>query len=134
MANLKSQRKYAYTIEYSLQCSPNILFEFLSTTGGLQEWFADKVLQREKIFSFFWDDVEHKAECFECSPDQLIKFRWLDKDISKNEYFGFTIEKSEISNRTILTITDFASKNDLSDQKLLWEHQIKKLFHRIGIH
>lgn len=64
MANLKSQRKYAYTIEYSLQCSPNILFEFLSTTGGLQEWFADKVLQREKIFSFFWDDVDHKEECF----------------------------------------------------------------------
>lgn len=134
MVTPKVQKKYAYNIEYSVQCSPNILFEFLSTTGGLQEWFADKVVQREQIFSFFWDEVEHKAECLELIPDQSIKFRWLEKNAREEEYFGFSLDISEISNRTIFTITDFATRQDLADQKLLWDYQIKKLFHRVGIH
>lgn len=134
MSNPKSQRKQKYSIEYSVNCSPNILFEFLSTTEGLQEWFADKVLQKDQVFSFFWDDIENKAECFELVQDQSIKFRWLNKDTSDEEFFGFNLEKSEISNRTIFTITDFASNQELADQKRLWEYQVKGLFHRIGIH
>ena len=50
----------------------------------------------------------------------------------KNEYFEFKIEKTEISNQTILIVKDFAEKNDVKDQSQLWEYQIKELFHRIG--
>jgi len=50
----------------------------------------------------------------------------------KNEYFEFRIEKTEISNQTILVISDFAEKGDIKDQSQLWEYQIKELFHRLG--
>jgi predicted deacetylase len=50
----------------------------------------------------------------------------------KNEYFEFSIEKTEISNQTILVIKDFAEKNEIKDQSQLCEYQLKDLFHRIG--
>jgi hypothetical protein len=50
----------------------------------------------------------------------------------KDEYFEFRIEKTEISNQTILVIKDFAEKGDIKDQSRLWESQVKELFHRLG--
>jgi hypothetical protein len=45
-------KKVKYTLEYPVRCSPGILYEFLSTPSGLQEWFADKVDESEGVFSF----------------------------------------------------------------------------------
>ena len=36
-------KKQLYTIEFPVRCSPAILWGFLSSPVGLQEWFADKV-------------------------------------------------------------------------------------------
>jgi uncharacterized protein YndB with AHSA1/START domain len=114
-----------------VRCSPNILFEFLSTASGLQEWFADKVDEWENVFSFSWNGgVPDKAELLDQEADKFIRFKWLHSE--KNEYFEFSIEKTEISNQTILIIKDFAEKNEIKDQSRLWEYQIKELFHRVG--
>ena len=59
-----------------------------------------------------------------------MRFRWLNAP--KDEFFEFRIDKSEVTNQTILAVKDFADKKDLKDQSNLWEHQIKDLFHRIG--
>ena len=124
-------KKQLFTLEFPVRCSPNILFEFLSTASGLQEWFADKVDEWENVFSFSWNGgVPDKAELLDQEADKFIKFKWLHSD--KNEYFEFRIEKTEISNQTILIIKDFAEKNEIKDQSQLWEYQIKELFHRVG--
>ena len=62
--------------------------------------------------------------------DKFVRYHWLHSD--KNEYFEFKIEKTEISNQTILVIKDFAEKNEIKDQSQLWQYQIKDLFHRLG--
>ena len=124
-------KKQLFTLEFPVRCSPNILFEFLSTASGLQEWFADKVDEWENVFSFSWNGgVPDKAELLDQEADKFIRFKWLHSE--KNEYFEFSIEKTEISNQTILVIKDFAEKNDIKDQSQLWEYQIKELFHRVG--
>ena len=51
---------------------------------------------------------------------------------AKDEYFEFRIEKTEITNQTILVIKDFAEKKEIKDQTQLWDYQIKELFHRLG--
>lgn len=122
--------KQLYTLEYSVRCSPSILFEFLSTPAGLQEWFADKVDERDQIFSFTWNDSTDKAQMLESELDKSIKFQWLHAP--KNEYFEFRIEKAEVSNQTILLIRDFAEKRDIPDQKRLWDFQVHDLLHRLG--
>jgi len=123
-------KKVLYTLEFPVKCSPGILFEFLSSPSGLQEWFADKVDERDGIYSFNWEGSEDKAELMESEENKFIRYRWVQSP--KDEYFEFRIEKTEISNQTILLIKDFADKKEIKDQSRLWEYQIKDLFHRIG--
>ena len=122
--------KQLYTLEYPVRCSPSILFEFLSTPAGLQEWFADKVDERDNVFFFSWNGSSQRAEVLESQEEKFIRFHWLDAP--KEEYFEFSIEKSEITNQTILVVKDFAEKKEVKDQTMLWNYQVKDLFHRIG--
>jgi len=122
--------KQLYTLEYPVRSSPVILYGFLSTPAGLQEWFAEKVDERDGIFSFTWNGSTDKAELMESEDEKFIRFRWLHAP--DNEYFEFRIEKSEVSNQTILVIKDFAEKKDVQDQKQLWDFQVNDLCHRIG--
>ena len=46
-----------------------------------------------------------KAEVLESEADKYIRFRWLEAP--KGEYFEFGIEKSEITNQTILVVKGF---------------------------
>ena len=106
--------KQLYTLEFPVRCSPAILYEFLSTPAGLGEWFADKVDERDNIFYFGWNGSFDKAEVLETEPDKMIRFRWLHGP--QDEYFEFGIEKSEITNQTILVVKDFAEKKEIKDQ------------------
>ncbi|HVZ98595.1 MAG TPA: START-like domain-containing protein [Chitinophagaceae bacterium] len=123
-------KKVRYTLEYPVRCSPTILYEFLSTSNGLQEWFADKVEDRAGKFTFGWNGSSDEAEVVSSEENKAIRFHWLHAP--KDEYFEFSIEKSEITNQTILVISDFADKKEIKDQSLLWEAQVKDLLHRIG--
>ncbi len=123
-------KKVLYTLEYPVRSSPVILYDFLSSASAMQEWFADKVSDRDGIYTFGWNGTEEKAEVLEKEENKLIRFRWLTSP--KDEFFEFKIEKSEVTNQTILIITDFAEKKEIKDQSQLWEYQVKDLLHRIG--
>jgi hypothetical protein len=123
-------KKVLYTLEYPVRCSPGILYEFLSTPAGLQEWFADKVDERDGMFSFSWNGTEDRADLVDKELDKFIRFHWTHA--GKDEYFEFSIDRSEVTNQTILIVKDFAEKKDIKDQSQLWEYQVKDLFHRLG--
>ena len=122
--------KQLYTLEFPVRCSPVILYEFLASPAGLQEWFADRVDDRDNIFSFTWNGTIERAEVLEKEQDKFIRFHWVTSP--KEEYFEFKIEKSEVTNQTILIIKDFAEKKEIKDQSRLWDYQVKELFHRLG--
>jgi uncharacterized protein YndB with AHSA1/START domain len=123
-------KRIKYNKEYSVRCSPAILYEFLITPAGLGEWFAEKVKQRETNFVFSWKGSEEYAELIAAEENEYVVFRW--DWMEEDEYFEFRIEKSPVTNETILTITDFAEKNEVADQGLLWDAQIHDLMHRVG--
>ncbi len=123
-------KKVLFTLEYPVRCSPSILYEFLVNPAALQEWFAEKVDEKDGVFSFSWDGTTEKAVMLERELDKFIRFRW--NHMAKDEYFEFRIERSEVTNQTILVIKDFADKKDIKDQSQLWEYQVKDLFHRLG--
>jgi len=122
--------KQLYTLEVPVRCSPVILYDFLASPAGLQEWFADRVDDRDNIFSFTWNGTIEKAEVLEKEQDKFIRFHWLHTP--KEEFFEFKIEKSEVTNQTILVIKDFAEKKEIKDQSMVWNYQVKELFHRLG--
>jgi hypothetical protein len=123
-------KKVLYTLEYPVRCSPGILYDFLRTPAGLQEWFADKVDEKDNVFSFSWNGTDEKAILLESEEDKFVRFRWNYQ--AKDEYFEFRIDKSEVTNQTILIVKDFADKKEIKDQSQLWEYQVKDLFHRLG--
>ena len=55
-------KKIKYTVEYPVRCSPGILYEFLSTSSGLQEWFADKVEDSDGLFKFSWSGSSYSED------------------------------------------------------------------------
>ena len=124
-------KKQLYTIEFPVRCSPTILWSFLSSPTGLQEWFADKVDEWEGILSFTWgSDAADKAKVLDEEEEHFIRYLWLHNP--KEEYIEFRISQTEISNQTVLVISDFAEKGEIKDATQLWEYQIKELLHRLG--
>jgi len=123
-------KKVKYSIEYPVRCSPAILYDFLNTSSGLQEWFADKVEDSTNGFNFSWADSTQHASILDKEEEKFVRYHWDDSPA--DEYFEFRIDKSEITNQTILVITDFADKRDIKDASQLWETQVKDLFYRLG--
>ena len=91
-------------------------------------FFISKVADDK--FSFSWNGTEEKGELIDSEEDKFVRFRW--DNMTKDEYFEWRIEKSEVTNQTILIISDFADKKEIKDQSQLWEYQVKDLFHRLG--
>ncbi len=45
-------QKVRYEIEFPINSSPQLLYQYISTPSGLAEWFADDVNSRGGIFYF----------------------------------------------------------------------------------
>ena len=121
-----------HSLEFPINSSVNILYKRLSSPSGLAEWFADDVIVKEKIFTFFWDGSEQQAKLIKSKNNQFIRFKWEDND-TEEDYFEFLIEVDEMTSDVSLIITDFAEdKQDLEEQTNLWTKQISLLKMAIG--
>lgn len=114
-----------------VRSSPAILYNFLTSASSLAQWFCDTCDVNGDVYTFGWDGFEENAVLEDADEDKYVKYSWEDSEYP-DEFFEFAIYKSEISNDTVLTITDFADADDVEDQKLLWESQIETLSKRIG--
>ena len=123
--------KTKFEIEVPIHASPSLLYQCLSSPSNLQEWFADKVNSRGKIFSFIWDGEEEKAEVLLKRSDERIKFKWLESE-DDDTYFEFKIIVDALTKDVSLFITDFADEDEVEETKQLWENQIDDLKHTIG--
>src|SRR5690348_4878381 len=119
-----------YTLEFVIRSSPSILFEFLSTPSGLTQWFADRVNVRGDSFIFYWEGNSQQAKVTEQIENELIRFHW--EDSPDGEYFEFRITATEITNDTVLLITDFSHPGEMEEDKLLWDSQVHELSKRLG--
>jgi len=120
--------KTKFEIEFPINSSPQLLFQYISNPSGLSEWFADNVNSRGEIFTFIWDGSEEKAKLTNKKTDEKVRFRWIDEDGNESEnYFEIKIIRDEITKDVLLLVTDFADEDEVEDQKLLWESQIHDL-------
>ena len=125
--------KVRYEIEFSVNSSPQLLYQYISTPSGLQEWFADNVNSRGEFFTFQWNDSQENAKLVSKKTGEKVKFKWLDEDKKDTEYFfEIRILEDEITKDVSLMITDYATPSDLDEAKLLWGNQISDLKHVIG--
>ena len=122
--------KIKYELEFPIQASPNMLFQYISSASSLSEWYADNVNSRGKIFSFFWDGIEEQAELVSSKNNQFVKFKWLEED--DNYYFEIKIVVDELTKDVSLMVTDFSEEDEVEESKMLWESQIADLKQVLG--
>lgn len=125
--------KIKYELEFPINSSPSLLYQYISTPSGLSEWFANNVNSRGEFFTFIWDDSEEKARMTSKKSGEKIKFRWLDEDNNDTDYFfELRILEDEITKDVSLMIIDYAVEDEVEEASLLWENQISDLKHVIG--
>jgi START domain-containing protein len=124
--------KGLYSIEYELNSSPDVLFEFISTPGGLEKWFADRVYIIEGNFVFNWEDGEKRlAKQVGMKEKDWVRFHWLDEP--EKRYFEFKIVIDDLTSEVALIVSDFADNpKELEESTRLWNQQINDLHHSIG--
>lgn len=123
--------KLKFEMEFPIQASPHMLYQYFGSPSGLSEWFADNVNSRGEIYTFIWNGSEEKAKVLQERPDEKIKFKWLNDGEDKT-FFEFKIEVDEITKDVSLIVTDFADEDDMEEAKMFWENQIDELKRTIG--
>lgn len=126
-------QKVRYELEFPINSSPQLLYQYISTPSGLSEWFADNVNSRGEFFTFIWDDSEENARMSSKKSGEKVKFRWVDDDKKDTDYFfELRILEDEITKDVSLMVVDFAVEDEVKEATLLWENQISDLKHVIG--
>ncbi len=125
-------QKNKFQLEYTFNSSPKVLFNRLSTAGGLAEWFADDVNLRNETFSFVWDGFEQQATLVSKKDQKHVRFHWVEDEDEKT-YFEFKVDIDELTGDVALIITDFAEDDEKDDAVGLWDSQITELRRILGI-
>jgi uncharacterized protein YndB with AHSA1/START domain len=123
--------KVKYEMEFPIQASPSLLYQYISTPSGLSEWYADDVNSRGELFTFIWDGSEEAAKLLSKKNGERVKFRWEIDDESPY-YFEIRIQVDEITKDVSIMITDFADEDELEEGKMLWENMLSELKQVLG--
>ena len=122
--------KTKFEIEFVIQSSPQLLYNYISTPSGLSEWFADNVNSRGELFIFIWDGSEENAKLLKKKSDEFVRFAWEEND--DDSYFEMRIIVDEITKDVSLFISDFAEEDEMDEAKMLWENQVSDLKQVLG--
>jgi len=118
--------------EYPMNCQSEILYEYLATSDGLSEWFADEVTEQGDDFFFSWDgSAPEKATLIRYKVESFVRYRWEADEGTKN-YFEMKIVIDEITEDLSLNITDFSEEGDEDEVKQYWDNLIENLQIKLG--
>lgn len=123
--------KVKYELEFPIQASPQLLYQYISTPSGLSEWFAENVNSRGELYKFIWDGTEEQAKMISKKSGERIKFKWLESEDDAT-YFEIRIQVDEITKDVSIMITDFADEDEVEEAKMLWENQMSDLKQVLG--
>lgn len=124
-----------FEFEYEIKASPKVLYPYLSTASGLQQWFADKVtVKNAEQFIFFWDDENHRAQLVQNKINKSVKFEFNRPDAAAHSaQIELVLDVSELSNTTYLKVYDSASTfKSPADATELWDYLTDKLKEIVG--
>ncbi|MEQ8302801.1 MAG: START-like domain-containing protein [Cyclobacteriaceae bacterium] len=128
--------KKLFTEDYEIHASAKMLYPYISSASGLSEWFADNVnINPEKIYTFVWDNEEHRAVVASHRTNHFTKFEFLpesQEDKKDPSYFELRIELNELTQTTFLKVTDYSGFDDIDELRDLWDSLIDQLRSVVG--
>ncbi|HEY6438065.1 MAG TPA: START-like domain-containing protein [Ignavibacteriaceae bacterium] len=128
--------KKLFSTDFEIHASIKMLYPYIQTASGLSEWFADNVtISPEKVFTFVWDNEEHKAMMTAHRTNHFAKFEYLPEtkvDEKDPSYFELRLEINELTQTTFLKVIDYSDFDDLEELQDLWEGLIENLKKVVG--
>ncbi len=118
-------------LEFIFKASPAILYTFITTPDCIIRWFCDEIDITDDVFTFSWDGSEEAAILIDDIEEERVRFKWEDAD-EEDEYLEFRMYKSDITNETILEITDYCDEDEVEEVSDLWNKQMAVLRKECG--
>lgn len=127
--------KHKFVVEYELRSSPKVLFPYISTASGLEQWFAEKVkVLPDHRFDFHWDGESHVARQTSHRLNKAVRYEFENTGETEYDlnYIEMKLEVSELTQSTYLRVVDYSQNTD--DQELLsmWNGLIESLKEIVG--
>lgn len=125
-----------FTADYQINTSKKIVFHYLSTASGLQEWFADEVrIDEDKNYIFNFDNEDHYARLASMRINSHVKFEFFDPKNDENSdhaYIEFKLEENELTQSLFLKVIDYSNDYGEDELEAIWDGLIHKLKEIIG--
>lgn len=122
--------KHKFVTEFPFKTSPKVLYTYMNSPGGLQQWFATKVnLDADSNYLFEWDEEFHKASKTS-RPGKSVRFDFLDHE--EGNSLEFKLVLGELDASTYLQITDISDNDDAEELQDQWEGLIGDLKDIVG--
>lgn len=127
-------KKTKIELEFNLKTpSLNAVWIAIGTPAGMAEWFAeDVVAENNNVYYFIWEKSKHKAKVVALKPFNYIRLQW-EEDAGTDVFFEIRLSINELTNDTILHITDFVSEGEKEDAVLVWNKQIEVMMRKNGL-
>lgn len=126
--------KYKHEQEFEFHASINILYPYLSTLSGLEQWFADSATtDSKKIWNIEWDGEQHYAMKVVDQKNKHVKYEFLSEDKEQVEdpnTLEFFVEKNDFTGLNYVRVVDYSEDDDEEELIDLWE-QIMQGLHDI---
>lgn len=117
--------------EYDMKSVPvMLLWNYISTENGLNQWFADDVKIENKEYVFTWGKSSQTAHLLGARTGIYLKLRWEEE--APGVYFEMRITVNELTDATMLSVTDFAEDGEEEEVEDLWTSQIDTLKRMLG--
>lgn len=128
--------KNKFVSDYQINASKKILFYYLSTASGLEEWFADEVkIDEDKNYIFHFDNEDHFAKLATIRLNSHVKFEFFDPgdvDSTDHSYIEFKLEENELTQSLFLKVTDYSNEYEEEELSAIWDSLIAKLKEIVG--
>lgn len=133
--------KFEYNAEYEIRAAVKMIYPYISTPQGLEEWFADRVeVLNDKFLNIHWDNEQHIAKIVSQRNNSMIRYQFVEsmeeakiRSRKKDSNFlEFKLNYSELTDTTYLVITDYSEMNDEEVLQELWDGLIETLREKLG--
>ena len=130
--------KHLFTTEFEIRSSHKVLYPYMSTAAGLEQWFAEKVtILPDGRFNFQWDGESHPAERTSHRLNKSVRFEFIEDGKSNDEsnernYVEMKLEVSDLTQSTYLRVVDYSQNMDEDELSALWGGLIDSLKEIVG--
>lgn len=128
--------KNKFVADYQINASKKIVFNYLSTASGLEEWFADEVkINEDKTYIFNFDSEDHYARLASQRSNSHVKFEFYDPknpNESDHSFIEFKLEENELTQTLFLKVIDYSDSYEDDELVAIWEGLIGRLKDIIG--